>query len=427
MEFTSTRSSRYKWGNRSALPPRLSTIGRLLGKIARKHREYPGRAVVIDRLNDRIANEIGEKRGSADDVVRALMNVAILIPVTLQDGREAMLYDEAQMERAVAFESGGPTVVEPSHDYVVERARELLQPRESDQDDAGPDSGVTITEGAGGKRIANTCEPDYDEIILCLDMAKDRIMLADGAGILEDVVVNPLGVLQKAFPHMDAEWLHAHMSRAIRSRYLVPIGKDVYRVTLEPTLNRTNPGLADSEQPLSVEHVLEDELMQYRLALRKAEDALERERARQVSEREAAIADLRRQHERSVNGTCDDIRKEAETALATRRAEIHGARDELLSVLERDYFERKSAIESDAIQKLARASQELEADAECQILRITQEGVEFWSVLEERGERELADKERAELRAIELTIVEYRERISLSEKLLEKRKKPVMG
>ncbi len=428
--FTPTHSSRYNWGSRNALPPELSKISRLLGKLAREHREFPGRAVYVDRLNNRIANEIGEERGAGDDYVRALKNFAVLVNAVLPDGTPVTLYDQAQMDRAVAFQDGGPSLTEPNFEQAEARVVEILT--QTQDDESSPPSSDKPTLVIGGRAPVSRPRPtqarhapDLDDVVLKLDEAKQNISLPDGVGTLEDVVVNPLNVLKAAFRECDADRLQAMLSRAALSGYLTPIGKGVYRITLTPEADSRRTGTRGGEPAGGMDQVLEEERAQHRIALRKAQAAFEEELARLERERSAKFEELQRQHERGVRGQCDEVRRTVEKGLNKRRQEIDAKRDERLAVLEKEFEERKAALMFEVAAELHKAEEELQADADAQIQRIEQEGDQTWG--ESFGiVKGLEEQEEAELRPHRLRLSELEERVALIEKLQAQRKKPIV-
>lgn len=418
VEFSPTHRSRYKWGSRNATPPELAKVSRLLGKLARKHREFPGCAIPQQNLRDAIANELGEERGAADDYVRALKNLAILVSITLPDGHELLVYDQTQMDRAVAFAEGGAALTEPQPAKVQARVCALLDAAASQES-----SPASNTFALHENSAALLAIPDFEEVLLRLDDAKRNIEVADGAGSLEDVVVNPLSVLTPAYPRCDVERLKAHLSRAVANGYLTPLGKDVYRVTLNPppASSPASPPGSQSES-FSMERVLDEELVKLRIALRQAEDAMEREMSRLAQTKAAALSALQIEHERGIRGGCDEIRREAETALNRRKQEIDASCGEQLEVFLREYRTKADAVRDEASRVLEAAAHELSADAESQIARIQADGAVTWTAHEERCRLEQAELERVELLPFASKLEELRERISLIRQVQEKSK-----
>lgn len=431
VSFSPTHSSRYNWGSRNALPPQLSSISRLLGKLARKHREFPGCAVYIDRLNDLIANEIKEERGAADDYVRALKNFAILVSAVLLDGTAVTLYDQAQMERALAFQDGGPSLAEPSLEQVKARVVELLT-QFRDSDESSPPSSDKPTLVAGGRApvsrprpVQTRHAPDLDDVLLKLDEIKRNISLPDGAGTFENVVVNPLDVLKVEFQGCDPDRLQALLSRAALNGYLTPIGKGVYLITLTPEPDSGAKRMSKGNDPGDMDCALEEEHVKYRLVLHKAQTALEEERLMLDRARGVKIEEMQRQHERGVRGQCDDFRRQAEEGLDKRRREIKADCDKELASLKQKFEETEAALMSETEARLQKAAAEIEADAEVQLKLIEEQGDQNWEVSRGRIAGELQEKEAAELLPFRLRIEEIKERIALIEKFKAQRKKPI--
>ncbi|OGL73109.1 hypothetical protein A3E39_04415 [Candidatus Uhrbacteria bacterium RIFCSPHIGHO2_12_FULL_60_25] len=378
----------------------------MLKKLAKKHPEYPGLAVDAGRMNDRIANELGEMRGAADDLVRSLKNLAVLIPIVLPDGREITLYDAEQMDRAIAYTCGGPTVLEPSSETVRARVDALLEDR-ADQDETALQSAADPTAND------TTSIPDIEDAVLCLDAAK-RTFTLDGNVVLVDVVVDPLGALKKLYQACAPKDLETILESVRENGFLTLLGDNVYRVTLTPGLvpsNSTDPAMDP----------IEHELTQYRIHLRQAGDLLEREQARLSGEHAAELKHLKRVHDERIGATCDEVRAQAERTAEERRIGIVGRREEELATLEREYHERRAAIEAETSRDLEHIVDDVAADAEKTLDRIQQEGDASWEAKEMRFQQDVTVKEEIALRSLVLQHEEYDERVSFLEHLLERR------
>lgn len=414
--YQSAHSSRYKWKNRGALPPKLKVVGRMLAKLARRHREFPGVAVNEDRLNRQIASEIGEGVGAADDYVRALKNVAILIPVELPDGRELLLYNQEAMQKAVAFEEDLGPALNPPTDHEVETTVRALMSKPA------LTSELRDTEEQFKLGNGSSTEPDLDAVLLTLDEAKRTIQVMEGGGMLEDIVVNPLSVLQAAFPACKADRLQTFLTRAKGMQCLIPIGKDVYRFTLAPSPTSTS---APGSQTRDVDQAIDDEIGLLRAKLQQAQAELDKREQSLRERREAIEAEIKRGYDRTLAEQCDAIRARAEAAFQQRQREISQQLETNLVALQREFDERRAALQAAADEMLAVEQRQYTDEAESQISRVAEQAQQtLASDLSQRLQKQSVLEER-DLEPWQSKLEDLRERLRLLEDYRSRRDRPL--
>jgi hypothetical protein len=309
--FSKERTSRY---SRGYLPQALRAVCGLLTELTKKHREYPGVAIAtrgID-LKALVRNGAGDlEPGKADDYIRALENMAILIEVEINGGEAVMLFDRERMEQLAAFNEGAGDFSELDENLVLTRARELIEyarTRKSPLPEPIPERG------------SDPALPEYEDALLAFEGAKQTI--SDGEVTLKDVVKNPLGVLKRSFPKARADRLETHVFCAKRDRNLTPLptDDDLFYLTREPLtdrfLRKMVPGVENELQ-----RVLERSMSNIDLHIRKLSKKLDGERANQQVRRRDCLQEIEIRYRTMIEEGRKEILHQLEESIGQLRAE----------------------------------------------------------------------------------------------------------
>lgn len=216
-------------------PPRdIARIGKALVKSTRRS-VFEGVAIrsnVDTRSVIRNATRSEMSVGKADDCVRLLMNLGILVCVAAYaDGEGFTLFDSELMRRFVAGEKI-PTA--PTEDQLVRRATELIR-------------SVEEREHPRSSEVRVMQKFDIDEVVLALIEASGEEALGDGA-LISNVVREPVRALQEQFPEIRIEELSSWVELAKFEGYLEEIGDGIWRIQIDrktPTPS-TAPSIDDA-------------------------------------------------------------------------------------------------------------------------------------------------------------------------------------
>jgi hypothetical protein len=355
--FSTERTSRYSRGD---LPPALTAVCGMLTELTEKHREYPGAAIRtkgID-LKGLLRNEAGGiEPGKADDYIRALENMAILIEVEL-GGETVTLFDRERMEQLIAFSDGAGSFAEPTEESVLHRARDLIEIARIRKNE-GPKTPLSEPSSV---RVTDPSQPEFEDALLALDEAKQTISV--GKAVLKDVVVDPLDVLKRAFPKARVDRLETHVFCGTRDRYLTPLsmGEDVYHFALEPRkdglLRALVPGV---ENELS--RALEARLAQIDLDLRKLSDRVHGERARQSDRSSGELSGIGHRFNAAYEQRLSEINLQLASSVDQLMAESERERVRRLDELKEEFRNKESAINADVDARLTEQKESCTQDA----------------------------------------------------------------
>lgn len=336
--------------------------------------------------------------GRADDCVRLLFNLGILIRVYNYGSYESIvLYDEELMRR---FAEGEKITHEQAEKYVTHRAAELI--RSAEEREAPLLSEVRVTP-----------KIDIDDVVISLIAISEEETLGDGS-VIQGLIREPvLEKLQTQFPDVRMDDVSAWVERAKFDGYLEDIGDGIWRVQVDrktpmpsnaPSIDdaiarlrsereRVRIHYDNAKQKRSEERTLDEERLgqlcnayesarrdQAQSDLKEAEACAQRDREARELQRieearemfEAAVARIRREEEERLSLDIQNAQTDYEMRLRQVEVDV----DRFVETKRTKHHAESEKRDTDLLQPLANELERLDEEIQS-LVRIREKTTQF--------------------------------------------------